>query len=589
MTISMLKSIPKYPTIFFLICWVSLTLQMGIFTHQIIPQRSLAYSFFLGGADAALLILPFLLLPPKFRLWVWIPVLASTIFTISNSLHFRYFTDLIYIHDYIDPGAYNKFTFSSGLSAWGMPETLMLLAGLAPVAAGCILWKSLRLQPLSLPAKLAAATCTIIYIFLQQCNLAFVRHDKFEWDTLLAQYTSRYEHSRIHSFKYKAQNLYIVEQIINIYKSLHPKALTRAQQSEAEQYIDVRHRLLINLEPLADLPDSLLAPGVKRYGNTPVTHKNLILIVVESLSSHVITDRFGDLTPMPYLKSLAMSDSALFFPRTEKFTSIGRSNDGNMIYETGLIPLNYKNTLFAYPSAHYPSLAKALGRPAREYIADDPAFIYHHETNKSFGYNRLVSSWQPGIEPKEEDMNLVKTVLADIGNLPHPFYAKIVTIVMHHPYNSTYGFEPLPDSTAPYTGEGEVNYLQRCMATDKALKHLVESLKKERLYDESIIVFASDHEPTNAALEHNFTNDLAILILNSGYAGTIDGTARQIDLYTTLLDLFDLRSYFWAGTGQSLLRKNAHDPHTEDYSRSISALLIDSRYFDNIIDRSEHL
>lgn len=582
MRIPSLKYIPQYPTIFFLICWVTLTMQMGIFMHDVLPARSYLSCTFLSGADALLLIFPFILLPPKWRLGVFFPILISTIFTISNSLHYYYFTDLIYFPDYADAGAYNKFTFSSGFTAWQATQSALLILGLIPIIFGVTSSKKICSLAFPLWIKWSSALLTILYIFAQQCNLSFIRLNHFEWATLPNQYLNHCELSRMHAYKYKGQNLYFAEQLFNTYFSFDNVTLSPEEEEETKNYISLQHQNLLSLEPLTSLPDSMLSPGIHRYEDAKeVARKNLILIVVESLSSHVITDDFGNLTPMPFLRSLANNDSTLFFSRTRKFTGIGRSNDGNLIYETGLIPLDYKNTLFTYPSANYPSLAKALNRFSSEFIADNPGLLYHHQTNKSFGYTRLFSSWRENIKDEIEDMNLAQKVAPQIPKLPQPFYAKVVTIVMHHPYNSSYHFPPLPAATGKYSGPGEKNYLQRCLATDSALSYFIHSLKKSGIYDKSVIVLASDHEPTNVQLEHDFTDDLAIMILNSGYSGSIDSKARQIDLFTSLLDLFDARSYFWAGSGRSLFRKDYKDSFSEDYHRAINAKLIESRYFDN--------
>lgn len=573
------KHIPLYPSIFFLICWVCLTLQMGIFMKIILPARSWHYCFFLTGADALCIIFPFALLTPKWRPCVGIPVLFSTIFTITNALYFHFFTDLIFFPDYLDAGAYNKFTFTSGFAEWSSAETLMLIFGLIPVGTLIALWSKIRSVPFTLLSKWSIAGLTLIYFILQQCNLSYIRHQGFNLKDLTYQFTNLYEHSRLHSFKYRAQNRYVLDQFLNLFNSYRVAPLSQSEKAKAESYIALRRQRLNSLAPLAETPDSLLFPGIHRYSPSSAENKNLILIVIESWSSRVLKEDFGQLTPMPFLRSLMLNDSTLTFSNVKNFAGIGRSNDGNLIYDTGLIPLDYKNTLFSYSDADYPSLAKALKRHSVEYIADDPAFYYHIQTNKSFGYDSLVSSWYEHIPAPIEDMNLAKVMLKDLTKLPQPFFAKMETIVMHHPYNSNFGFPPLPAATGDYNGSGEVNYLQRCLATDQALKYFIDELKKKGLYQNSVIVLASDHEPTLYALEHDFPYTINFMILNSGFGGNIDTEVRQVDLFTSILDLFDRRSYFWPGTGQSIFRKNPKDIHSEKQNRDMSALLIDHRYF----------
>ncbi|MFQ9799236.1 MAG: sulfatase-like hydrolase/transferase [Clostridia bacterium] len=98
------------------------------------------------------------------------------------------------------------------------------------------------------------------------------------------------------------------------------------------------------------------------------------------------------------------------------------------------------------------------------------------------------------------------------------------------------------------------NYLNSVHYTDAAIGKFIETLKKEGLYEDSILVFYGDHfglmssEPECNALMSEFLGykydydqmmniPLLIHILGSGVSLTRSVAGGQIDLMPTLLDL----------------------------------------------------
>jgi lipoteichoic acid synthase len=107
------------------------------------------------------------------------------------------------------------------------------------------------------------------------------------------------------------------------------------------------------------------------------------------------------------------------------------------------------------------------------------------------------------------------------------------------------------------------NYLSTCHYTDQQIKWYFEQLKKKGLYDNSIIVIVADHH-AHASLfdmkEGDISSDIPLYIINGNVNKTTgwQGRCNQLDVYTTLLDIFDTRGE-WKGFGHTLITDDYHD------------------------------
>lgn len=572
-----LKGIPLYPTIFFLICMVCMTLQMGFFMHYtVIVSRGLICCSLISVADALIILSPYFFLSPRWRWTALIPSLALTVFLISNSIFFKIFSDLIYLSDYFKIGAYNPFTFSSGLEEWSVLEWIYLILGLIPSCGYFILHKKIATDKYSNIFRWSSLGAIILLALSQQVYLSFLRRNALSIDNIKDHLNYNYHQSRITDYRLLSLTRYITYQSFWILTSRH--FITEAERRDADSFTTSQRTAFLTLPPLYDLTQNDLPEGISGALTEEASNKNLILIVVESLGSTILTNDFGGITPMPFLRSLMESDSALTFTNVEKFTYLGRSNDGNFVYETGLIPLDYKNTLFEYPTSDYPSLAKAFKRNSAEIIADEPYNLYHRQTNESYGYDTLISSdsYHKGVGKSMYDKILFDKAAVEIDRLRSPFYCKIVTVGMHQPFKFYEDFAPLPPNSLSH--EGDINYIQRALATDLALKDFFEYLNDKGILQKSIVVIASDHEPYEYELNETFSPNIVMMIVNSGFRGHTDAKARQIDLYPTLLDIFNRRDYKWPGAGRSLLR-NPYQPDDTERGRKVSDIMITGKYF----------
>ena len=163
-----------------------------------------------------------------------------------------------------------------------------------------------------------------------------------------------------------------------------------------------------------------------------------------------------------------------------------------------------------------------------------------------------------------------------------PFFSMVLTFSMHQPYVNKI------DSTFSVYEEGYStslnNYLNACHFTDRQLRIFFDRLKRRGLYDQSLIIIASDHHVGSSALELPDSMEdrkLPLFIINGGDAmkNAWTGECNQLDVYTTMMDLMDIKSN-WRGLGHSLVSP-AYKGSLTDKKWNISEWIIKSGYFDN--------
>ena len=95
-------------------------------------------------------------------------------------------------------------------------------------------------------------------------------------------------------------------------------------------------------------------------------------------------------------------------------------------------------------------------------------------------------------------------------------------------------------------------------------------------------MITSDHDAHPVHLnvgENAISNELPLFIINGGMnsSNTWTGPCNQLDVYTTLLDIFGIESK-WRGLGHTLLNKDYKDYPIEK-AQTLSDWIIRSNYF----------
>lgn len=327
---------------------------------------------------------------------------------------------------------------------------------------------------------------------------------------------------------------------------------------------------------------------VKYIGKTldkPVERKNLIFILVESYwaSSSGLTFSGGQ-EVTPFLNSLR-SDSSVYFNEKVK-TNIGNcmSFDGQFIYMSGLLPMQSESTLNYLNGVELCGLGTLMklyaNKETRMVLPTAPSVWNQTDMCRKYGIEELKSSLDFNSKSFLCDEELFKFAKQEDEKVKSPFFSVVLTLTMHSPYEvgapKDYDFS----FPAGYSS-GYCNYLKRCKYLDEQIESYFKHLKESGLYDESVIVIASDHLPLYdwTGDEKAFPEYMPLYIVNSGLdlSKAYDGEINQVDVYPTILDMFGIESE-WRGIGKSIFSDD-YSNVVNDSAYIVSEKIIRGRYF----------
>ena len=299
---------------------------------------------------------------------------------------------------------------------------------------------------------------------------------------------------------------------------------------------------------------------------TAIERPNLIFIMVESLNAWAVNLNIDGKPVTPTLNALAADSTSIVCLNVISQAKSGRSSDGKFMYQTGLLPMIDRSVAMEYSNRTFPSLVKALkrrGYKAVEICGDEPSLWNVENMSVAYGFDTLYHQPELKAQLEAADYKIDKVVMEHaaryLPTIGQSFIAQLFTGVMHSPYDGD--FEPATWITASKQYTPAVrNYLEKTHYFDQQLGIFLESLRQSGLYDNSVIVIASDHSETvdddpagRPALSKN-GNECVFIVINGAHGKRIGGPVGQIDIYPTLLDVMGLNDYPWKGLGHSLLR-----------------------------------
>ncbi len=366
-----------------------------------------------------------------------------------------------------------------------------------------------------------------------------------------------------------------------------------------EQYImntSVVHSFIYQLKELVLLPfttenynltdkeKQIASLFVRPTATIPAPQTPLIILLIESFESWTITP---EITPNLYA-FIQDNDSLLYAPKVEPQTRHGVSADGQMIVNTGLLPVTDGATCFRFPTNEYPAISKLYANSALVTVL---SLSYWNQRFMSDAYgidqNYVVKSWYD-----RDIFNKVEEVVKGYD------FLLSLTMTMHAPFNETpednyLGVEGMPDEIR--------RYLNAVMYMDKQLGILLTSLMNDTTTRDATIVITSDHNVLSKKSRKEFDGFNNVHELGFGnineyiplvvYSPRIEqkvlitDTVYQMDIYPTLLHILDCESYYWKGFGVNLLEKDAwkHRPIQPKEAQRLSDKMIRANYFEKLV------
>jgi lipoteichoic acid synthase len=572
MKLSINNALNRHPEFyFFFLAVIVITFQFFVLRHEVILKyddhnKTVTYGL-RAIADALTLLLPYWFLPTRYRRCIWVIILLLTIWIVSQLWYYRTYNDLM---------PFSSFTLFSNISPllmksiwasvhpidWSIIISIVLL-----LISDCMLTKGSSNKSTRKTGKSICIVFSVLFIaFVHIANgYAFYLQGKGKVDNIWERYTN----SNGYAY-YFNMNGFVALGIYSIVE-----ATWEAQKPTQQEITKIENYL-------------------NNYGNhytdnaySSPNRKNLILIIVESLNSWVINFNIDHIEVTPFLNQLCNQDSAITALRVQPQVKDGRSSDAHFMYNTGILPLKKGAVATRYRDASYPSLAKALnGYTSIEFICDDAKFWNQKMTASSYGFEEIYDRNNmphngTDVSKDGEMFQLAATVLK---KTKQPFYAQLVTISMHQPYDKSVVPATAISQSNQYSAEIK-NYLEAVHYCDSELEKFIKNLKEADLYDNSVIAIVSDHnEMDKNVIEHREKvlpedKEIALIVLNTPYTIKYQGKLGQIDVYPTLLDIMGANHYLWKGIGQSIFRKNENRQTNLDEMWDISSLLITKGYF----------
>lgn len=310
----------------------------------------------------------------------------------------------------------------------------------------------------------------------------------------------------------------------------------------------------------------------------------LVIILVESLENWAVNP-----ISMPHLYHFTETHPCLWAHKIAKQTLNGASSDGQLIINTGLLPISQGAVCYLFPSNKYPSIASCAEGKAATIIPHEITVWNQHYLSLSWGYDTTIVRTPNDTVLAEETLSLLRNGYQMV---------QMVTMASHIPfdYGASRSHLQLPESMPRFMAD----YMKSLHYTDEGLALLLNAIDTDSTLQNTTILITGDHTIFYPDQRREFASyceteglDYAIqeaycpLIIYSPsrILQRVDVTdpTYQMDVYPTLMSLLGCEDYYWQGVGANLLDKSDYTNRTltESEAYRISDMIIRSDYFDS--------
>lgn len=345
-------------------------------------------------------------------------------------------------------------------------------------------------------------------------------------------------------------------------------------------------RALADSNELADIQNYInaneKAPNKELFGIAK--GRNVIVISMESLQSFVINNTVNGQEITPFLNDFIKQ--SYYFDNFYHQTGQGKTSDAEFLIENSLYPLGRGAVFFTHATNEYnatPEILKNYGYYSAVFHANNKSFWNRDVMYQSMKYDRFFSMTDYNITEENsvgwglKDIPFFEQSVQHLKTLPQPFYTKFITLTNHFPFELGEEDKMVPE----YTSNSRTlnRYFPTVRYMDEALKVFIEQLKKEGLYENSIIIMYGDHygisENHNKAMAQYLGKDeitpfdhiqlqrVPLIIHIPGvtdkHPKVISKVSGQIDVKPTLLHLLGINTRNQIHFGEDLFAKDKLD------------------------------
>lgn len=528
-----------FTILFGLLIWLKFT----YFDRELSPNFSLTWRTLLGGIGVLLVLIPPVsLLPRKVRATAFIMLdLALSLLLLANRVSLRYYMDLFSLRNL----GLSTQVWEVADSVWALlrPIDFLLFADLLILLPVLYVfhkrdyWTPVTLKRVSLVIVCMAFGALGLTQKLQHYNKVCPGAITAMWDRPAVSIS-------LGSLAYHAVDFWNTG-----HELLAQKKITESERAEIERWL---------------LEWSSSNEGRRSHGIAK--NKNLIIIQVEALQEFTLGLKVDDREVTPHLN--ALRKRGLYFSRAYNQTALGNSSDAEFMVNTSLFPVAKGVAYVRYGGNRYLSLGKLLQEKGYKTLAfhgDRPGFWNRNHVYPSIGFDRYISNadfkMEESIGLGLSDKSFFKQSLEIIKEQPSPFYAFLITLTSHYPFNFPKIKEQMPHfSLGKLEGTLLGDYLRSIHYADEQIGSFVRGLEEAGILKNSLLVIYGDHPgvplPDREALANLLRRDLEApsawreiqkvpLLFYMGEGGFLRGEndtpTGQMDVAPTIANLMGMK------------------------------------------------
>ncbi len=443
-----------------------------------LPRAPLAYA--LSASLCAAFAAALSLLPRRARFACALVLdFAFSALIVTDLLHLRFYSDLFTFHNFGLSGQVGD--VSDSVFALLSPRDALYFCDIPLFFVYYLLAARLRAAPVfgALSPKRAAASCAALALSLGLFVVMLYGYDRRMPNALAAMWDRPAVCCNVGAMAY-----HIADARNVLRESFGRKKLSEDEiAAAAEAFVAFREKLA---------PPYPAAFGIARG-------KNLIMIQAESLQSFAVGLRVNGREVTPNLNRFAREAS--FAGDLYVQTGLGNSADAEFLANAGLYPARSGVAYIRFADRSYdalPRLLRAHGYATLAMHGDRAGFWNRAHMYPALGFERFVSKKDYEVDEVFglglSDGSFFRQSLAMLEAQERPFYAFLVTLSSHYPF----GFPELLKAAAfDQGGEAEGTILRSYLAAihyfDREFGNFIDGLKKDGLFDESVIIVYGDH------------------------------------------------------------------------------------------------
>lgn len=303
---------------------------------------------------------------------------------------------------------------------------------------------------------------------------------------------------------------------------------------------------------------------------------NVIMVQAEAFQNFMIGKSIGGLEVTPNMNKLI--EESAYFDQFYQQTSQGRTSDADFLSNCSLQPVANGSVFIQYANHSFncmPQTLKEQGYQTTVFHAYEGGFWNRNSMYANMDYDTFYSKkhftidepigWSLG------DQSFFRQSMDVIAEQQQPFYSFLITLSSHHPYTIPKDNQKLELGELEGTIMGD--YLQSIHYLDQSLGSLIDRLKKEGLWNNTIFALYGDHDnsikdwsmfetflnkPLNELEQQMILKQVPfILHLPDGaYAGTHSTVGGQIDITPTIMHLLGISTADQTLIGTPLITEN---------------------------------